>query len=61
MTAPRYSQPRRLEVPFKVLIVRADPDFEQRRRKEVFYEFTGRKFTGNNMTAGAYAPEQENV
>lgn len=57
MTAiPRYPAPKRIEVPFKVLIVRADPDFEQRKRNEVFYEFTGRTFKGNNATKGAYAP-----
>jgi len=57
MTAPNYPQPKRLEMPFKVLILRADPDFEQAKRNEVFYEFTGRRFRGNNATSGAYTPE----
>lgn len=59
MTKPNYPQPRKIEVPFKVMVQRADPEFEQKRRKEVFYEFTGRRFFGNNMTSGAYAPDDQ--
>ncbi|MET4187607.1 hypothetical protein ABIB86_000444 [Bradyrhizobium sp. JR1.7] len=58
MTTP-YNPPTRvksLEVPFKTLIVRADPDFEQAKRREVFYEFSnGRVFRENNATQGPYA------
>lgn len=59
MTAPNYPQPRRIEVPFKVLVTRADPDFERAKRNEVFYEFTGRVFKGDNARSGAYAPEAQ--
>lgn len=59
MTAPNYPQPKRIEVPFKVLVLRADPDFERAKRNEVFYEFTGRTFRGNPAVSGAYAPEPQ--
>jgi hypothetical protein len=57
MTA-RYNPPtkvRTLQMPFTVLVHRADPDFEQMRRKEPFYEFTGRKFEENTATQGPYS------
>lgn len=59
MTA-RYTPPIKvvtLEVPFKALVVRADPDFERGRRREPFYEFSARTFYGNNQTAGAYSDD----
>lgn len=59
MTAPRYPQPTRLEMPFKVLVIRADPDFERAKRREVQYEFTGRIFRGDNSRSGAYAPDNQ--
>lgn len=46
---------RTLEIPIKSLVLRADPDFEQAKRKEPFYEFSKRKFTGNNATSGPYS------
>lgn len=58
MTAP-YNPPtkvRSVSVPFKTLVVRADPDFEQAKRREVFYEFSnGRVFRENNAKQGPYA------
>lgn len=59
MTVTNPPKPRMLEIPWKVMVVRADPEFEIKRRREVFYEFTGRKFYGNNDTAGPYAPRHE--
>ena len=53
-----YNPPTRvktLEMPYKVLVLRADPDFEQAKRKEPFYEFTGRRFDANTATRGAYS------
>lgn len=59
MSIPNYPKVKILDVPFKVLVLRADPDFEKAKRNEVFYEFTGRRFRGNNATSGAYAPEPQ--
>lgn len=42
-----------LEIPYKVLVLRADPDFEVMRRKDPFYEFTGRTFSANTANQGA--------
>ncbi len=60
MTTTPYNPPtkvRSLTVPFKTLVVRADPDFEQAKRREVFYEFSnGRMFRENNAVQGPYAP-----
>lgn len=43
------------ELPFKVLVMRAEPDFEQNKRKVVSYEFPGRIFTENPAQQGAYS------
>jgi hypothetical protein len=54
----RYNPPHRvktLEIPWKVLVLRADPAFEQAKRKEPSYEFTGRRFTANTANQGAYS------
>jgi hypothetical protein len=59
MTTAPYKPPTRvksIEVPFKTLIVRADPDFEQAKRREVFYEMSnGRVFRENSDVQGPYA------
>jgi hypothetical protein len=53
-----YSKPRTLNIPWKVMVVRADPDFEAAKRNEVFYQFSnGRTFRGNPATHGAYSNE----
>lgn len=57
--APSYPAPKRIEVPFKVLVLRADPDWERARRNEPFYEFTGRTFRGDNSKKGPYAPPED--
>lgn len=58
MTAALYKPPtkvRNLDIQFKTLVVRADPNFEQQKRREPFYEEgEGRTFYGNNYTSGAY-------
>jgi len=52
---PPFVPPRvkTLEIPYKTQVLRAEPDFEALRRKEPFYEFTGRTFTGNPANQGA--------
>lgn len=57
MTA-RYNPPHKVktvEIPYKTLVLRADPDFEQAKRKEPFYEFGKRRFTANTANQGAYS------
>ena len=44
-----------LEMPYKVMVLRSDPDFETAKRKEPFYEFTGRRFDDNTANKGAYS------
>lgn len=55
---PRYRPPnmtRRIEIPYKTQVLKADPDFEQAKRREVTYEFSnGRQFKANPATTGAY-------
>jgi hypothetical protein len=54
----RYNPPHRvktLQIPYKVLVLRHDPDFEQAKRKEPFYEFTGRRFDENTAVQGPYS------
>lgn len=54
----RYNPPRNISVPYKSLIVRADPDFEKERRKVREYEFSnGRVFEANPDNRGAYADD----
>ena len=56
--APPYRPPTKvktLEIPYKVLVLKNDPEFEQMKRKEPFYEFSGRKFEGNTAMHGAYS------
>jgi hypothetical protein len=54
-----YSPPikvRNLNTPWKVLVLRADPDFEAAKRKEPFYEFSnGRRFNENTARQGPYS------
>lgn len=57
MTTRLVPRTRSLEIPFKVRVGRAAPDFERARRNEIFYEFTGRVFRGDNQKSGAYAPD----
>jgi hypothetical protein len=46
---------RTLQMPFKVLVVRADPNFEWGKRHEPFYEFSnGRRFNENTAVQGPY-------
>lgn len=54
----RYTPPtqvKTLEVPYKSMLLRADPDHQQAIRKEPFYEFTGRRFDDNTAAKGAYS------
>lgn len=49
-----------LNVPFKVLVVRADSNWEQEKRNEIEFEFTDRVFTANRALRGAYNPIFDN-
>ena len=54
-----YSPPtkvRTVQTPFKVFVLRADPNFEAAKRKEPFYQFSnGRRFDENTAQQGAYS------
>jgi hypothetical protein len=50
-----------LEIPYKVLVLRADPSFEASKRAEPFYEFSsGRRFNENTAIQGPYSPTKDN-
>lgn len=56
--ATRYNPPvkvKTLQVPFKSLVLRADPEFEAAKHKEPFYEFTGRTFREDTAKQGPYS------
>ena len=57
--APRYSPPfkvKTLEIPYRVLVLRNDPDFEVSKRKEPFYLFSrGREFNEDTARQGPYS------
>jgi hypothetical protein len=50
---------RTIEIPFRYLVKKADPDFDKERRQEVEYEFGGgrRVFKANRNKRGAYASD----
>lgn len=53
-----YHKPRTLNVPWKALVLRADPNFESEKRRDTFYQFSnGRRFVANTATHGAYSSE----
>lgn len=55
----RYNPPtkvRTFQMPFRALVLRADPDFEKSVRKEPFYEFSnGRRFDEDTARQGPYS------
>lgn len=54
---PKATQVTTLQIPWKVLVLRADPAFEASKRKEPFYEFSnGRRFDENTAIQGPYNP-----
>jgi hypothetical protein len=56
MTQPPIIKVKTIQIPFKVLVVRADPGYEAGKRKEPFYKFSnGREFNGNTAKHGAYS------
>jgi hypothetical protein len=44
-----------LAMPYKVLVLRADPEYEANRTKEPLYEFSARTFVGDNSRLGPYS------
>lgn len=50
------------ETPFKVSVIRADPNFEASKRKVIAYEFPRRVFTEDTSKQGAYStvPNERN-
>jgi hypothetical protein len=55
-SSPRTMRVKSLAIPWKVLVMRADPDFEASKRKEPFYRFSnGRTFDENTAKQGPYS------
>jgi hypothetical protein len=52
---PKPNRVRNLEIPYKALVLRADPAFEQQKRLDPFYEFTGRTFREDTSKQGPYS------
>jgi hypothetical protein len=50
---------RSIEIPFRVMVRKADPDFDKDRRIEPEYEFAGgkRRFSADRSKRGAYKPD----
>lgn len=56
--ANTFHKPRNINIPWKAMVLRADPDFEAAKRREVFYRFSNdRTFVENPATHGAYSSE----
>lgn len=60
----RYNPPTKvqtLDIPYRVLVLRADPSFEYAKRNEPFYEFSnGRRFNENTAIQGPYSGKWDN-
>jgi len=58
-TPPRPPPARRVEIPFKSLVLKRDPTYEQDKRNELEYEFpNGRKFySRNSYRRGPYGDD----
>lgn len=55
-----YHPPKNLNVPFKAIVVKKDPNWEREKRNELEYQFSnGRQFYANPNLRGAYAPPEE--
>ena len=53
-----FTVTKRIEIPWKTLVVKADPDYEKLKRDELEYTFSGnRAFTSKNSNKrGPYGP-----
>jgi hypothetical protein len=55
---PRYFPPKSITIPWKVLVLRQDPDLEREKRSEIEYEFpNGRTFRADPAKRGPYAED----
>lgn len=52
---PTTPKVKTINIPWRVLVHRADPNFEHEKRHEVQYRFTGRTFYANPATSGPYS------
>lgn len=62
MTMPdnqkRYHPPRSISVPWRVVVLKEDPDYEREVRNHMEFEMSnGRKFYGNPAKRGPYAED----
>lgn len=52
----RYSPPTNINVPWKVAVLKRDPDYEREARDQVEFRFSnGREFRHNPANRGPYA------
>jgi hypothetical protein len=49
---------RSLTRPFLVKVLEADPNFQQEKKRQPEYEFSGKTFYADPSKRGAYAPEE---
>lgn len=56
MAQPTTPRVKTVQIPFKILIIRADPAFETEKRRDPFYKFSnGREFNENTAKQGPYS------
>ena len=54
----RYSPPTNINVPWKVAVLKRDPDYEREARDRVEFRFSnGREFRHNPANRGPYAED----
>jgi hypothetical protein len=54
----RYSPPANINIPWKALVLKRDPDYEREKRDQLEYQFSnGREFRANPDNRGAYAED----
>lgn len=55
---PRYFPPTNINIPWKVLVLKKDHDYEREKRDQLEYQFSnGREFRGNPDKRGPYADD----
>jgi hypothetical protein len=53
-----YHPPTNIDIPWKVFVLRRDPDYEREKRNQLEYQFSnGRQFFANQDHRGPYAED----
>lgn len=53
------SDVKNINIAWRAMVNRADPDHEREKRREIEYEFSGRTFRADPKKRGAYTPDEE--